>query len=70
MFSSIWNNPSIKEGKEPFLWPTWLNKNFNRISDLYVDGLFQSCEEVTQKFNLMEKADVLKCNKSEDLTRQ
>ena len=57
MYSSIWNNPSIKVGKKPFVWTTWLNQNINRLSDLYADGLFQSFEELKLKFNLRDKAD-------------
>ena len=60
MYSSIWNNYSIKVGKEPFVRAIWLNKAISRISDLYVDGLFQTFEELKQKFYLTDKADFWK----------
>lgn len=56
MYSSIWNNPSIKIGRKSVMWDTWLNKNVTRISDLYSNGLFQSFEELKQNFDL-EKTD-------------
>lgn len=56
MYSSIWNNPSIKIGRESFVWFVWLNNIIISICDLYVDGMFQSFEELKQKFNVMDKA--------------
>lgn len=60
-YSSIWDNPSIKVGRESFVWNTWLNNNISRISDLYGDSsTFHSFEELKRKFNLRDKADFWK----------
>ena len=39
-YASIWNNPSIKIDRKPFLWKSWLEGNLNKIGDLYKDGVF------------------------------
>ena len=56
-YASIWNNPSIKIDRKPFLWRSWLEGNLNKIGDLFKDGVFLSFQEISTHFSQKEKWD-------------
>uniref|UniRef100_A0A3P8RWJ4 Reverse transcriptase domain-containing protein n=1 Tax=Amphiprion percula TaxID=161767 RepID=A0A3P8RWJ4_AMPPE len=51
-YSSLWNNPKIKIGKQSIYWAQWLRKGIRTVGDLFEGDVFMTFNEIKQKFKL------------------